>query len=323
MIVLDSEQLKRDTENVGYPIVGLVRQLSEQLGEAGRYVHWGATTQDIMDTATVLQLREAVALIEAQLAEVMATLADLARLHRDTPMAGRTHLQQALPITFGHKVAVWLSALQRSADRLEQAKPRALQAQLGGAVGTLASLGERGLDVRAAYARALGLTEPDITWHVARDGLVEMVQTSAVICGALGKIGYDVMILMATEIGEVFEPFASHRGASSTMPQKRNPISSEILLANAKIVPRRRFADARRHGAGSRARHRALARRMDGAAAGLSSHGRIAGAGAIHAFRPDRRSGGDEAKPQFHARADRGRSGHDGARARAWPPACA
>ena len=188
-----------------------------------------------MDTATVLQLREAVALIEAQLAEVMATLADLARLHRDTPMAGRTHLQQALPITFGHKVAIWLSALQRSADRLEQAKPRALQAQLGGAVGTLASLGERGLDVRAAYARALGLTEPDITWHVARDGLVEMVQTSAVICGALGKIGYDVMILMATEIGEVFEPFSSHRGASSTMPQKRNPISSEILLANAKM----------------------------------------------------------------------------------------
>jgi 3-carboxy-cis,cis-muconate cycloisomerase len=108
-IALDSEQLKRDTENVGYPIVGLVRQLSEQLGEAGRYVHWGATTQDIMDTATVLQLREAVTLIETQLAEVMATLADLARLHRDTPMAGRTHLQQALPITFGHKVAIWHS----------------------------------------------------------------------------------------------------------------------------------------------------------------------------------------------------------------------
>ena len=233
-VVLDRGQLKRDTENVGYPIVGLVRQLSEGLGEPGRYLHWGATTQDIMDTATVLQLREAVALIESQLTDVMATLADLARLHRDTPMAGRTHLQQALPVTFGHKAAIWLSSLQRSAERLAQAKPRALQAQLGGAAGTLASLGDRGLDVRAAYARALGLTEPDITWHVARDGLVEMVQTLAVICGALGKIGYDVMILMATEIGEVFEPFSSHRGASSTMPQKRNPISSEILLANAK-----------------------------------------------------------------------------------------
>jgi 3-carboxy-cis,cis-muconate cycloisomerase len=233
-VVLDRGQLKADTENVGYPIVGLVRQLSEGLGEPGRYLHWGATTQDIMDTATVLQLREAVTLIEAQLGEVMATLAGLARRHRDTPMAGRTHLQQALPITFGHKAAIWLSSLQRSAERLAQAKPRALQAQLGGAAGTLASLGDRGLDVRAAYARALGLTEPDITWHVARDGLVEMVQTLAVICGALGKIGYDVMILMATEIGEVFEPFSSHRGASSTMPQKRNPISSEILLANAK-----------------------------------------------------------------------------------------
>jgi 3-carboxy-cis,cis-muconate cycloisomerase len=233
-VVLDRGQLKSDTENVGYPIVGLVRQLSEGLGEAGRYIHWGATTQDIMDTATVLQLREAVALIESQLGDVVGTLAGLARRHRDTPMAGRTHLQQALPITFGHKAAIWLSSLQRSAERLAQAKPRALQAQLGGAAGTLASLGDRGLDVRAAYARALGLAEPDITWHVARDGLVEMVQTLAVICGALGKIGYDVMILMATEIGEVFEPFSSHRGASSTMPQKRNPISSEILLANAK-----------------------------------------------------------------------------------------
>jgi len=234
-IALDIDQLKRDTENVGYPVVGLVRQLSERLGDPGRYLHWGATTQDIMDTATVLQLRDAVALIEAQLTAVMAELAGLARRHRDTPMAGRTHLQQALPITFGHKAAIWLSALQRSAARLEQAKSRALQVQLGGAVGTLASLGPNALDVRAAYARALDLAEPDITWHVARDGLVEMVQTLAVICGALGKIGYDVMILMATEIGEVFEPFASHRGASSTMPQKRNPISSEILLANARM----------------------------------------------------------------------------------------
>jgi 3-carboxy-cis,cis-muconate cycloisomerase len=235
-VALDMAQLKRDTENVGYPIVGLVRQLSERLGEPGRYLHWGATTQDIMDTAAVLQAREAVGLIEAQLAEVMATLAALAHLHRDTPMAGRTHLQQALPITFGHKAAIWLSALQRSLARLGEAKPRALQAQLGGAVGTLASLGDKGLEVRAAYARILGLAEPDITWHVARDGLVELVQVLAVICGALGKVGYDVMILMATEIGEVLEPFSSHRGASSTMPQKRNPISSEILLANAKMA---------------------------------------------------------------------------------------
>ncbi|MGL5361759.1 MAG: 3-carboxy-cis,cis-muconate cycloisomerase [Bosea sp. (in: a-proteobacteria)] len=234
-VALDHASLKADAENVGYPIVGLVRQLSSACGEAGRYVHWGATTQDIMDTAAVLQAKRGLVLIERELASVMAELVKLAAAHRDTVMAGRTHLQQALPITFGHKAAIWLSSLQRLSQRLGQAKSRALMAQLGGAAGTLASLGDKGLDVRAAYAGELGLTEPDISWHVARDGLVELVQVLATICGALGKIGFDVMLLMATEIGEVFEPFESHRGASSTMPQKRNPISSEILLANAKI----------------------------------------------------------------------------------------
>lgn len=233
-VKLDQAALKRDAENVGYPIVGLVRQLSAACGEAGRYIHWGATTQDIMDTGVVLQARAGVAVIEAQLERVMAELARLAEEHRGTIMAGRSHLQQALPITFGHKVAVWLSMLQRLSVRLERAKADALLAQLGGAAGTLSSLEGRGLEVLHAYAAELGLGEADITWHVARDGLVDLVQTLATICGALGKIGYDVMILMATEIGEVFEPFESHRGASSTMPQKRNPISSEILLANAK-----------------------------------------------------------------------------------------
>jgi 3-carboxy-cis,cis-muconate cycloisomerase len=230
------EQLRNDTATVGYPIAGLVRDMAAALGEAGRYLHWGATTQDIMDTATVLQAREGLALIDRQLDEVLAELAALARRHRDTPMAGRTHLQQALPTTLGHKLAIWLSALERSAERLRQARPRALMAQLGGAVGTLASLAEDGLAVRAAFAEELGLVEPDITWHVARDGLAELVQALALTCGVLGKIGFDVTILMATEIGEVFEPFSSHRGASSTMPQKRNPISSEILVANAKLA---------------------------------------------------------------------------------------
>jgi 3-carboxy-cis,cis-muconate cycloisomerase len=235
-VALDLDQLKRDTDNVGYPIVGLVKQLSAKLDDAGRYLHWGATTQDIMDTATVIQLKEAVGLIERQLATVMDQTARLAAEHRDTPMPGRTHLQQALPITFGHKTAIWLSSLQRSAERLQEAKPRMLVAQLGGAAGTLASLGDRGLDVRAAYARALGLHEPAISWHVAREGLVEAAQIAATICGSLGKIGFDVMFLMATEVGEVFEPFSSHRGASSTMPQKRNPISSELLIAHAKFA---------------------------------------------------------------------------------------
>lgn len=235
-VALDREQLKSDAENVGYPIVGLVKQLSAKLGEAGRYVHWGATTQDIMDTAVVLQVREALELVERDLAAVAKALAALAQRRRDTPMAGRTHLQQALPITFGQKAAIWLSMIDRHRERLNQIRPRVLVAQLGGAAGTLASLGDKGLDVRRAYAEELDLAEPDITWHVARDGLVETVQLLGLISGSLGKIGFDVMLMMATEVGEVFEPFASHRGASSTMPQKRNPISSEILVANAKAV---------------------------------------------------------------------------------------
>jgi 3-carboxy-cis,cis-muconate cycloisomerase len=235
-VALDREQLKQDAENVGYPILGLVRQLSAKLGEAGKYVHWGATTQDIMDTGVVLQVREALDIVERDLAAISAALAGLAARYRDTPMAGRTHLQQALPVTFGYKAAVWLSMMERHAERLRQLRPRVLVAQFGGAAGTLASLGDKGLDVRRAYAEELGLAEADITWHVARDGLVEAVQLLGLITGSLGKIGFDVMLMMATELSEVFEPFAAHRGASSTMPQKRNPISSEILVANAKAV---------------------------------------------------------------------------------------
>jgi 3-carboxy-cis,cis-muconate cycloisomerase len=235
-VVLDRDALKHEAENVGYPILGLVRQLSAALGEAGRYVHWGATTQDIMDTGVVLQVRDALAIVERDIAAVEAALETLAAKYRDTPMAGRTHLQQALPITFGYKAAVWLSMMQRHAERLAQLKPRVLVAQLGGAAGTLASLGEKGLDVRREYARELGLAEPAITWHVARDGLAEVVQFLGLVAGSLAKIGFDVMLLMTTETAEAFEPFAAHRGASSTMPQKRNPISSEILVANAKAV---------------------------------------------------------------------------------------
>jgi 3-carboxy-cis,cis-muconate cycloisomerase len=151
-------------------------------------------------------------------------------------MAGRTHLQQALPITFGYKCAIWLSAMERHAERLHELKPRVLVAQLGGAAGTLASLGDRGLEVRRAYARELKLGDPPITWHVARDAVVETINFLGLLTGSLGKIGFDIMLMMMTELGEAFEPFASHRGASSTMPQKRNPISSEILVANAKAV---------------------------------------------------------------------------------------
>src|SRR6059058_1888746 len=235
---LDLARLKRETETVGYPILPLVRQLAERAGEAGRWLHWGATTQDIMDTAAVLQIRDGIRLIEADLAALRGHLAALARRWRDVPMAGRTHLQHALPITFGYKAAVWLAACDRHAVRLAELRPRVLQVQFGGAAGTLASLGpgEESLASRAELARELGLAEPAITWHVARDGIAETVQFLALLGGSLGKIAYDVILMAATEFAEAAEPFVAGRGSSSTMPQKRNPISCELILAAAKAL---------------------------------------------------------------------------------------
>jgi 3-carboxy-cis,cis-muconate cycloisomerase len=233
---LDFDLLRQETDNVGYPILPLVHQMSKQCGEAGRYVHWGATTQDIMDTAVVLQLREGLRLIENDIAELRRILADLSRRYRDTPMAGRTHLQQALPVTFGYKAAIWLAMFDRHAERLAQLKPRVLVGQFAGAAGTLASLGGKGFEVQHALCEELGLGVPVSTWHVARDGLAEAVNFLALVTGSLGKIALDIMIMASTEFAEVYEPFVKGRGASSTMPQKRNPISSELMLAAAKAV---------------------------------------------------------------------------------------
>jgi 3-carboxy-cis,cis-muconate cycloisomerase len=236
----DMERMKRETENVGYPILPLVHQLQDAAGEAGRYVHWGATTQDIMDTATVLQLRAALDLVAQDIEALRGILGGLAAKHRDTPMAGRTHLQQALPITFGYKAAVWLSMMDRHAERLEQLRPRALMGQFAGAAGTLASLGDKGLEGQAALCEELGLSQPPITWHVARDGFAEAVGFLGLVAGSLAKVATDVMLMMATEFGgEAQEPFVKGRGGSSTMPQKRNPISCELIIATAKAVRQR------------------------------------------------------------------------------------
>ncbi|WP_375459458.1 3-carboxy-cis,cis-muconate cycloisomerase [uncultured Enterovirga sp.] len=233
---LDFDLLRQETDVVGYPILPLVHQLVKQCGEAGRYVHWGATTQDIMDTAVILQVRAGLKIIEDDVAELRRILADLSRRHRDTPMAGRTHLQQALPVTFGYKTAIWLAMFDRHAERLEQLKPRVLVGEFAGAAGTLASLGDRGFEVQQALCEELGLGVPVSTWHVARDGLAEVVNFFGLVTGSLGKIALDVMIMASTEFGELYEPFVKGRGASSTMPQKRNPISSELILAAAKAV---------------------------------------------------------------------------------------
>ena len=225
------------TRNTGYPVVGLVKQLSALAGaEAGRWTHWGATTQDILDTAQVLALRDALALIERDLGAVIATLAARAREHRDTVMAGRTHLQHALPITFGLKCAVWLMPLLATRERIAQMTPRLLRVQFGGAAGTLASLGEQGLDVVRELARELDLAEPEAPWHVARDAFAEAVSVLGILTGALAKMATDVMLLMQTEVAEVFEPHAPGRGGSSTMPQKRNPIACEYVIAQARGV---------------------------------------------------------------------------------------
>jgi 3-carboxy-cis,cis-muconate cycloisomerase len=233
---IDLAKLKVETDLVGYPIVGVVHQLAGQAGEAGRYVHWGATTQDIMDTATVLQVREALGLIDADLAAIDAALAGLAARHRTTVMAGRTHLQHALPVTFGYKAAVWLAMVRRHRQRLAELRPRVLVGQFAGAAGTLASLGDKGLAVHDALMDELGLARPEAPWHVARDGLAETVAFLGLVTGSLAKIATDVILMMQTEVAEAFEPFVAGRGSSSTMPQKRNPISCEYIVAAARIV---------------------------------------------------------------------------------------
>ncbi|MFC5302849.1 3-carboxy-cis,cis-muconate cycloisomerase [Azospira restricta] len=233
---IDFDHMRQETDIVGYPILPLVHQLVEMCGDAGRYLHWGATTQDIMDTAVALQVRDALDVIEADVRELREILADLALRHRDTPMAGRTHLQQALPVTFGYKVAIWLAMFDRHQQRIAELRPRIAVVEFAGAAGTLASLGAKGFAVQAALADELGLGVPATTWHVARDGLAEAVNLLALITGSLGKIALDIMIMASTEFAEVYEPFVKGRGASSTMPQKRNPISSELMLAAAKAV---------------------------------------------------------------------------------------
>jgi 3-carboxy-cis,cis-muconate cycloisomerase len=236
--VLDLDRLRHETDIVGYPILPLIKQLAPVIGHHGGYLHWGATTQDIMDTAHMLQMKQGLQLIRGQIDSVIAALETLSRDYRDTPMAGRTHLQHALPVTFGYKCAVWLSSFYRHRERLEQLEPRSLLVQYGGAAGTLASLGSgrQGIRVRKAMAAELGLYDSSITWHVARDGIAEIANFLALVGGSLGKIALDLMIMCSNELSEVAEPFVPHRGASSTMPQKRNPISSEIMLAASKSL---------------------------------------------------------------------------------------
>jgi 3-carboxy-cis,cis-muconate cycloisomerase len=225
------------TRKIGYPIAAIVKELGRAAGEeAARYIHLGSTTQDILDTAIVLQVREVFAILRRDLAALARSLGARAVRYRDTPMAGRTHLQHAVPITFGLKCAVWASPLITHLERLEQAERRILVVQFGGAAGTLAALGKNGTAVVEALARELGLGVPILPWHVQRDGFAEMSTILGLICGSLSKFAYDVILMMQTEVGEISEPHEDGRGGSSTMPQKRNPIASEYILAATRAV---------------------------------------------------------------------------------------
>jgi len=232
---VDFKRLRSEVEISGVPVIELIRQLREQVGgEAADYVHWGATSQDIVDTARVLQIQATLTILETKLESLIQNLARLADNHRHTLMAGRTHSQQALPITFGFKVAGWLAPLLRHRKRLAEMKPCVLVIQLGGAVGTLAALGESGTQVQEALAAELDLNLLLMPWHTQRDNMVELAGWLSLVSGSLAKMAQDVILLAQSEVGELRESDDVSRGGSSTMPQKRNPVVSELIITVAR-----------------------------------------------------------------------------------------
>ena len=237
----DQAAIAAEAARAGNIALPLVRSLTSRVAaadeRAARYVHWGATSQDVLDTGLVLQLRDAVPLVLAHLERAASAAANHARVHAETPMAGRTWLQQATPVTFGLKAAGWLDALGRGHDRLAAALDEAIVLQFGGASGTLASLGSRGPAVAAALAAALGLRVPDTPWHAHRDRLAHLAAALGVAAGTAGKIARDLSLLAQTEVGEAFERPADGRGGSSTIPQKSNPVSASVALAAAVRAP--------------------------------------------------------------------------------------
>ena len=234
-VEMDPQLIGQGTRRDGVPVISLVKALREAVGqEAAPYVHWGATTQDIVDTATVLQIRAAIQIMERRLDLLIERLAELADRHRATVMAGRTHGQQALPISFGFKVAGWLAPLLRHRKRLAEQHSRLLQLQFGGASGTLAALSEKGLAVMQGLSQELSLSMPVMPWHSQRDGFGEFAGWLSMLSASLAKMAQDIILLAQNEVGEVVESDGEDRGGSSSMPQKRNPIVSELIIAAAR-----------------------------------------------------------------------------------------
>ncbi|MCK9690934.1 3-carboxy-cis,cis-muconate cycloisomerase [Pseudomonas syringae pv. syringae] len=224
--------------NSAIPLVkALGKQIAARSAEAERYVHMGATSQDVMDSGLILQLRRAIVLLEHDLARLADAMAEQAQRHAGTPLAGRTWLQQATPVTLGMKIAGWLGAVTRHRQRLNEIKPRLLCLQFGGASGSLAALGDQAFSVAETLAGELQLALPEQPWHTQRDRLVEFAGLLGLIAGSLGKLGRDVSLLMQTEVGEVFEPSAPGKGGSSTMPHKRNPVGAAVMISTATRAP--------------------------------------------------------------------------------------
>jgi 3-carboxy-cis,cis-muconate cycloisomerase len=239
--LIDFPRLANAAALAGNLAIPLVKQLTSLVAhddeESSRFVHWGATSQDVIDTGFILQLREALKLICADLDRLSCTSAELTLVFRATPLAGRTWMQHALPTTFGFKVAGWLDALNRHRSRFANIQRRTRVLQFGGGVGTLAALEGKGLDVAQALARELHLELPDIPWHSHRDRIAEVATTFGLLAGTLGKIARDISLHAQTEIAELSEPVAEGRGGSSTMPHKRNPVTAAVVLSAATRVP--------------------------------------------------------------------------------------
>ncbi len=234
---LDLDVIRADVNRVGHSLVPTLRQLQKICdGKAGEYIHLGPTTQDIIDTGYMMAAKRAFALIYDDLYAVEGYLLDLAEKHKDTIMAGRTHSQQALPITFGYKVAIWASEVHRHLERMKESMARDFAGQLSGAVGTLAGFGKHAFELQEKVMAKLGLMTPDICWQASRDRVVSIVNVLALIAGTLGKIGNETVTLQKTEFSELEEPWAEGNIGSSTMPHKRNPNAGEGMYSLSKIV---------------------------------------------------------------------------------------
>lgn len=231
-MTIDPASLAESTATSGVPVAALVSALRDEVGAAAApYVHWGATSQDVMDTALVLRLREVLALLDGRLAAVTTQLLDLARRHAHSPMTARTRSQAAVPTTFGLKAAGWAAPLQRHRQRLAELSPRVLVVQLGGAAGTRSVYGDAGEAVVTGFARDLKLGVPPLPWHAQRDALAELAGWLSLVTGSLAKLGQDVVLMAQSEVGELR---TATGGGSSTMPQKSNPVAAEILVSLAR-----------------------------------------------------------------------------------------